>query len=197
MDKAVLISINPQWVSAIAVKYKTIEVRKSKPNLQTPFKAYIYCTGGKSLFRHSYKGAYLYHKDDYPFPDQVQLNYKVVGEFTCDRIYPITPFWNTPRWGYSEEYIGDGYRDCLDEDALDDYLGGKPGYGWRITNLQIYDKPKELSEFKRWNRDEDNVQCAHNYALYAPCSSCNECNLTRPPQSWCFVEELPDGSEEA
>ena len=42
--KAVLISIQPKWVEKIANGEKTIEVRKTRPNLQTPFKCYIYCT---------------------------------------------------------------------------------------------------------------------------------------------------------
>lgn len=44
MAKAVLISIRPEWVEKIANGWKTIEVRKTKPYLETPFKCYIYCT---------------------------------------------------------------------------------------------------------------------------------------------------------
>lgn len=45
--KAVLISIKPQWCDLIATLKKTIEVRKTKPKLDTPFKVYIYCTQDK------------------------------------------------------------------------------------------------------------------------------------------------------
>lgn len=44
MSKAVLVSIRPEWVEKIANEWKAIEVRKTKPNLETPFKCYIYCT---------------------------------------------------------------------------------------------------------------------------------------------------------
>ena len=73
---------------------------------------------------------------------------------------------------------------------LHDYANGKQLYGWRISNLKIYDKPKELNEFKRYNRTEENSPCAHVKWLYEPCDKCKECNLKRPPQSWCYVEEI-------
>lgn len=44
MSKAVMLSIRPRWVQKIANGKKTIEVRKTKPKLETPFKCYIYCT---------------------------------------------------------------------------------------------------------------------------------------------------------
>lgn len=49
MSKAVLISIRPRWVQKIADGEKTIEVRKTRPQLQTPFKVFIYCTRDKNL----------------------------------------------------------------------------------------------------------------------------------------------------
>ena len=45
--KAVLISIRPKWVEKIVSGEKTLEVRKTRPKLETPFKCYIYCTGVK------------------------------------------------------------------------------------------------------------------------------------------------------
>ena len=47
MAKAVLISIRPEWVSRILCGEKTVEVRKSRPRLEAPFKCYIYCTKGR------------------------------------------------------------------------------------------------------------------------------------------------------
>lgn len=44
MSKAVLISIRPKWCELIANGTKTVEVRKSRPKLETPIKCYIYCT---------------------------------------------------------------------------------------------------------------------------------------------------------
>lgn len=39
--KAVLLSIKPEWCYEIANGYKTMEIRKDCPNLDTPFKCYI------------------------------------------------------------------------------------------------------------------------------------------------------------
>lgn len=44
MSKAVLISILPNWVEKICSGEKTIEVRRTRPKIETPFKCYIYCT---------------------------------------------------------------------------------------------------------------------------------------------------------
>lgn len=44
MDKSVLISIRPKWCEKITSGEKTIEVRKTRPKLDTPFRCYIYCT---------------------------------------------------------------------------------------------------------------------------------------------------------
>ena len=50
MSKAVLISIKPKWCELIASGKKTVEVRKTNPKLDTPFKCYIYCTKAKDFF---------------------------------------------------------------------------------------------------------------------------------------------------
>ena len=63
-------------------------------------------------------------------------------------------------------------QSCIPFDEMFDYLGEEYGYGWHITDLVIYDKPKGLSEFKH---------CGVNYHYNPP--------ITRPPQSWCYVEE--------
>ena len=47
MSRAVLISIRPKWCEKIINGEKAIEVRKTRPNLKTPFKVYIYCTSGR------------------------------------------------------------------------------------------------------------------------------------------------------
>lgn len=61
MSKAVLISIHPKWCEKIISGEKTIEVRKTRPKMNPPFKCYIYECG----------------------------NGKVVGEFLCDEIINI------------------------------------------------------------------------------------------------------------
>ena len=141
--KAVMISIQPKWIEKIANGEKTIEVRKTRPKEETPFKCYIYCTKApKGWVR---------------FDRNVQLDTKVIGEFICDTIITDHTFGHDPLF-----YAMSGMTAV--EIAV--YCTERNMYGWHISNLKIYDKPKELSEFK----------------------------VTRPPQSWCYVEEREDNA---
>lgn len=50
--KAVMLSLRPQWCEKIFNGSKSIEVRKSRPSIPTPFKVYVYQTkhnGGKVI----------------------------------------------------------------------------------------------------------------------------------------------------
>ena len=78
---------------------------------------------------------------------------------------------------------------CLSLEDLWEYGKGKTLYGWHISDLVIYDKPKSINDFKKYNRDPENSACSHMpKSFYLDCSVCKECGLTRPPQSWCYVE---------
>ena len=155
MSKAVLISIRPEWVKKILSGKKTLEVRKNRPCLETPFKCYIYCT--LNGLKHPFGIAYG----------------RVVGEFVCDRVETIKAA--TEPYGI---YDVDDYfvaQTRLVDGALWDYGKGATLYGWHISNLKIYDDPKPLSEFTGLRTKRDSME------LYM---------LERPPQSWCYVEEL-------
>lgn len=169
MSKAVMLSIRPKWCEKIISGEKTVEVRKNRPKLDTPFKCYIYCTqSGVAL------GAWGKHG-------------KVIGEFTCDRIDRLDPA-NEPYGIYD---IDDDYvlQTCLENGELWDYGHGTPLYGWHISNLRIYEAPRELSEFER------PYECNECDAKWA--TECNACHeegeIKRPPQSWCYVEEDDNG----
>lgn len=175
MSKAVLISIQPQWCGRIASGIKTVEVRKTRPKLEAPFKCYIYCT----KFKYGEILCFPQHKTG-----------KVIGEFVCDRILDICIEISNP--DDLPGYLFPGT--WLTDKEIMQYLGnGKTGYGWHISDLQIYDTPKELSEFKPWNRE-----CKHgDLGLAIPeCKSCHDCKVKRPPQSWCYVDELPEGDKD-
>ena len=166
--KSVLMSIKPEYCELIAAGIKTVEVRKSKPQIKTPFKCYIYCTKK------------FYKKGDGYF--QGKCYGKVIGEFICDKVEPIV-------------YVKNGYLHieeagtCLSGQELTDYYNGSKIYGWHISNLVICDKPKELSEFKRINRE---CWYADLGLAKRDCPECHnrECFFTRPPQSWCYVEDI-------
>lgn len=165
-DKSVLISIQPKWCELIANEKKTVEVRKTKPKLETPFKVYIYETKGKKQ----------YFSQPLPIPYFEGMG-KVIGEFVCDER-------KTAKLGnYCNISLTDA---CLDAYELMDYADDKPLYGWHISNLVIYDKPKELSEFEV----ECKGGCDIPYLYNPPCANCRKNRLTKPPQSWCYVEEI-------
>ena len=191
--KSVLISIQPKWCELIASGKKTVEVRKTKPKIETPFKCYIYCTRGDSLnyLRNSFfDNVNKFWVDNEAFGANVaRANGKVIGEFVCDQIDEI---------GYSPEmhgkYTSDiddiHYVSCVDFEQMFDYLADGYGYAWHISDLVIYDKPKELREFKPYNRTEDDCKFSNLGYAIPKCEDCHECYVKRPPQSWCYVEEL-------
>lgn len=181
MSKAVMLSVCPKWCEKIVNGEKTIEVRKTRPKLETPFKCYIYCT--KPKYEHE-----DFIRTDYPKP-QFYGGGKVIGEFTCDRIDRLAPA-NEPYGIYD---IDDDYvlQTCLENGALWDYGHGTPLYGWHISNLKIYDTPKELTEFHTWKKCKscsksgyESTACIYDENCMIPAA------ITKAPQSWCYVEAM-------
>ena len=192
--KSVLISIQPKWCELIASGKKTVEVRKTKPKLETPFKVYIYCTKN---------GNFMVQSKTNPALKTNKIKVyggKVIGEFVCDEIYTINK--DSCGWFYrkSNEVMGIMYAEeveelyhCIPDDELKNYLGHHIGYGWHISNLVIYDKPRELSEFITPTTCKSGI--AKEMLCNTCCLSANFCSkkpkrITRPPQSWCYVEEM-------
>ena len=138
MSKAVMLSIRPKWCEKIASGEKTIEVRKTNPKLETPFKCYIYETHG------------WWERDDLR---AFRLGGRVIGEFTCERIYSLEEKTRGGSYyvkGEDQPTTNDVARQsCLSLRDMHDYLHAQKGYGWHISNLKIYDTPRELGEFRR------------------------------------------------
>ena len=175
--KSVLISIQPKWVEKIGSGEKTIEVRKSRPKLETPFKCYIYETNWKdnTYWKNRHKG---------------KLG-KVIGEFVCDKITDISVVVRNCNENYNEVYHNDECKGSyLTWKELQEYGKGKTLYGWHISNLVIYDKPKELGEFTPFCKfkNERCELCICYEEVFGGCCRV----LKRPPQSWCYVEEKQD-----
>ncbi len=213
MEKAVMISIRPEWVEKILSGEKTLEIRKNGPNLETPFKCYIYCTKApKGWLRFS--------------SPPVRLDTKVVAEFTCDKISQYeAELWddkthesiceiykpddfdeygelehrliaqsNDPNWGNNPI----SKASCVSVRKLRKYLG--TGFheftGWHISGLKIYDQPKDLGEFYKAGTlnasdfeyqlyDGSGDPSRRSYASYLFTKA-----LRMPPQSWCYVEDV-------
>ena len=174
MSKAVMLSIRPKWAEKIANGEKTIEVRKTRPKMNTPFKCYIYCTlqGCNEFFRVDL-GRDVAKWNRGKWADRKG---KVIGEFTCDRIDRLAPA-NEPYGIYDidDDYV---FQTCLENGALWDYGHGIPLYGWHISGLKIYDVPKKLSEFTGLRNTRFGA------APY---------DIKRAPQSWCYVEAMDNG----
>ena len=199
-QKSVMISIRPQWCELIANGQKTIEVRKSCPKLETPFKCYIYCTKDSKdpdrlwvlneQCRQKYDGLTTVCANLAKSESHHEGNGKVIGEFVCDYILEITP--DT----YGHHALN---ASCLTTNDLWEYGSGKTLYGWHISGLVIYDEPKELSRFYKEDFHEalSNWEDLFSIGLpkgcaveYPPEPKEEDYVLKRPPQSWCYVEEV-------
>ncbi|MBQ8393822.1 MAG: hypothetical protein IJX51_08690 [Clostridia bacterium] len=193
--KAVLISIQPKYCELIALGKKTVEVRKTKPKIDVPFKCYIYCTKGK-FEPHEHLRNNLHYDDSTIKVCEGQG--KVIGEFVCDRITEIKSdaVYSKVFGGFDVRFNFDIGKACLTQEQIIEYLGEKTGYAWHISNLVLYDKPKELGEFKR----DCNGNCdSCKYAISkSPMKWYDEpkivgCKNISVPQSWCYVWEVEDG----
>ena len=199
--KSVLISIQPKWCELIASGKKTVEVRKTKPKLDVPFKVYVYMT---KEYNRGVNSCFYFYKSG-----------KVIGEFVCNNID-----WhglNNLIVKEDAEHTLSGT--CLTKEEVLNYLNYQKGtniyacknydfYGWHISDLKIYDKPKELGEFVV-EGDCLNGDCkkckwfdgGNNYNVEADCLLPYDFHfnktvkpLFRPPQSWCYVEsEVTEG----
>ena len=217
--KAVLLSIKSQYCELIANGKKTVEVRRTRPKIDTPFKCYIYCTKPKRFYKIS---EHMFTSDEYLHlcdgevsmgdcfdlwgKDYQVLNGEVLGEFICDKVDRIA------HCGYCNDDI---HIRIVDENLyykeldyayfdkcklsyfdIDEYSNGGDVYGWHISDLIIYDKPKELSAFYRECEKTECDDCPYLHFENTPTSYEGWCTydekipITRPPQSWCYVEEV-------
>lgn len=164
--KAVLISINkPHTDNIFTHKKKKIEWRKKPLPLTTH---YCYETKNKGGIG------------------------KVRGQFEVVQNIEFDPLNHRL---YSPDLIEDG---CVPIEDLIEYANGDVIYGNVLESVEEYDKPKELRRFQK------PCICTSEYEgeEYMDCLNCDlagdsdygivACNrpITRPPQSWCYVEVL-------
>lgn len=171
MNKSVLISLSPYWYYLIGEGIKTIEVRKTIPK-SPDWDKQVYCYMAKDK------------KSFAQIPKEFQEKYRAhigrVGmRWTCDKVYNITPVpYYEEETGYKiPQVVLDG--SCLFAHDIIKYLTCKDyrrnAYGWHISDLKIYDTPKELGEFL--TPSGTGGVCGNHY-------------LSRPPQSWMYIEEM-------
>ena len=177
--KAVLISIQPKWCELIASGKKMVEVRKTKPKIETPFKCYIYETQGRT------ETPWIDEDGHEIFKGRGQ----VIGEFVCDKIVPLVLMESG---GYYIPYKEGCGLACMTVGEAKRYGKGKPLYAWHISDLVIYDEPKDLREFYTPCKMTEGSCYFCDCAVHGMDGDLIDCDtsLTRPPQSWCYVEEL-------
>lgn len=204
--KAVLISIKPRWVEEITSGKKKVEVRKVKPKIDVPFECYIYETKDKH-----FENIGVHYADGRK--DFIHHIGKVIGEFVCDKIdvYPYDCHigYPTPQYEGDDSFCdcGEGYwitykeieDSYLTQDELMDYGRGDTLYGWHISNLVIYEQPKNLREFYHYCGDNPNCEgCEAHYYSNTECGKEDYCcspiegckPIKRPFQSWGYVYEV-------
>lgn len=214
--KSILMSIKPKWVEKIASGEKTVEVRKTVPKCGTPFKVYMYCTNDRKETLNMANGQGFWEKGElylngncyYPYTDGT-LNGKVVGEFVCNKLICCQAYYD--RFGkkhLTNVFDEDIKMSCLSEYELYDYITRGKALnanilfdGWLIyiSDLKIYDKPKELSEFQTPPCDKSEracEKCKYLVKINTPDRYEVDCfvawgrPIARPPQSWQFVKEM-------
>lgn len=143
---------------------KTIEIRKTMPKCELPIDVYIYCTKDKKYANLINRGGFL--------------TGMVVAKFTLNKVEEIR---------FDDKEVQ--RKSCLTEDELFDYLfvnepyheDMKKGYAWHISNLEIFDRPRELCEFcgtkQYFIGCESGIDKTPRYA-----------QLTKAPQNYCYVE---------
>ena len=177
-----------------------MEVRKTRPKLETPFKVYIYCTNANpflvwgDVFRGNWETeittVHGYSRKDADAKWGI-FNGMVLGEFICNNVECFTTDYRMNE----EQTKRISGLSCLDMVSLMEYEANAHClYGWHISELKIYDEPKPLGMFYK--------ECAGLYDM-GMCWECEkavgeECEcatngrvfLDRPPQSWCYVQEV-------
>lgn len=164
--KSVLLSVNPHWCELIASGKKTLEVRKTRPKQDTPFKCYIYQTKPKSGDRNERDG-------------------RVIGEFVCDKIER----YGIPYPAYQKELPERFVKEsCVRYYDLHRYAWHDDLYFWHISTLKIYDDPRKLSEFSSGSSRLEISDTEDGLYL-------KRSRMERPPQSWCYVYDEKGAKE--
>lgn len=202
---AILISIRSRHIANIFNGKKLRELRKKFPKHYRGW-VYIYCCKDKlSLAEYLYKDGWGYDVVlNYDYAKSIgcakeKLNGKVVARFYCDNVEEIKFHCLTKTNSYGVQRIETTFTtqtlsftelkklSCLTGDDLMKYLNDTDGYAINITKLEIFDEPKELSEFSH----KDCKTCIANNGCNKVEKIRNNClgiPLTKAPQSWQYVE---------
>ena len=201
--KAILMSIRPQHLVNILNGKKDIELRKKFPSDYRGW-VYLYCTKAikgkptliRSAFNHSYRLGTCY-VDDF----EINLAGKVVYRFWVDKVEEIVledisgnEQYNIVFENHTAKETEDKLKSmCLTFDEFLDYhlkslTHKKDGFvvskAIHISKLEIFNKPKEISEFYHYKLKliDCGIDCPPYYDEV-------KVQMTKAPQSWCYCEE--------
>ena len=206
--RAMILVLSPKESCDLLNGNLSVLARKKFPSDYVGW-VYIYCTksqyeelwwyDGTEDFRLYKKG--IANEEDTGWHLQ---NGKVVARFWCDKVEELerTVYGyyktNTITWSKIEDKI------CLRNKDLDIYFKaenhfGKVGYAIHITNLEIFDKPKEISKFEKLGSylnptikcpKKDKGKCNLGISPFTnQWCGCEKAKLTRAPRSgWCYID---------
>lgn len=181
--KAIMISDHARWCALMMNGYKKIEVRKGTALYKATQKLideygyaefYVYCTKGDyDIVRESspYSSVPYYtcvKIDKKLSKDLPEYKYscrgKVIFKFRCYKVEEIETehdrFDEVIWYSTGSMDVGDICKNsCLIFDELDDYLDGEKGTAIHISDLEIFDEPKELSEFYKNGKMQSAIDC--------------------------------------
>lgn len=197
--KSILISIQPYYAYLEMKGIKTVEMRKTEPkDKEWSRKVKVYVSHNEKSFKRIPK------EDREWFTQYVG---KVAFEFVCEKVDKIGSDWirhygEMPLIIYYKnvEYQEICKNACLGYGEMYKYSNDKDLLALHITDLKIYDKPKELGEIttyttrhryttkkaKEFTGDGINIEkLMHGNRVEARI-------ITKPPQSWQYIQELED-----
>ena len=114
------------------------------------------------------------------------LNGKVVCKFECEKVEEL--YTDEDAWSYYTDTITEDYKvskiACVDDVDIEEYLNGSIGYFIHISNLKVFEEPKELKELKHWTKKW--IDCGMDCPPYVDDVLVP---LTKAPQNFCYVED--------
>lgn len=115
-------------------------------------KLLLYCTKSNPYLYKLYGKNWFYFGEKLTDLD-VKLNGKIVAQCDCNKIdgvccSPSLENFGEFLWGY-----------CLFAWQLYDYLDGKLGYNIHLSNVEVFDVPKDLSDFGVKKAPQNMMKC--------------------------------------
>ena len=191
--RTLMIAIHPEHGVNILNLIKKLEVRSWQPKGELPIKVLIYITKGEPYLTWDYNMNHLgsmwkvFELHEEKDNDYQYLNGKVVAKFILNKAEDIIMRKICGEWEvYGSENGQDSLiqKSCLTQKEIFRYFKGNNGYAWKIDDLVIFDKPKELGEFYHYKKKL--IDCGMDCPPYI-----DEVKvpLTKAPQKMVWVEE--------